>query len=50
MLYEVITTSKKDLPDNDYYEEYPQYENGVGLIRALNDEFLSAVSERNNFV
>ncbi len=43
---EFFLTSKKDLPDNDYYEEYPQYENGVGLIRALNDEFLSAVSEK----
>ena len=27
------------LPDEDYYEGYPQIENGVGMIRSLTDEF-----------
>ena len=27
------------IPDADYYEEYPQIENGVGMIRSLEDEF-----------
>ena len=29
------------LPDEDYYEGYPQIENGVGMIRSLSDEFKS---------
>ena len=28
-----------DLPDEDYYEGYPQLENGVGMIRSDSDEF-----------
>ena len=31
------------LPDTDYYEDYPQYENGVGLLRSLTDEFEAAL-------
>lgn len=30
-----------DIPSADYYEEYMQIENGVGMIRSLVDEFLS---------
>ena len=26
------------IPDSDYYEEYPQIENGVGMIRSMDDE------------
>ncbi len=29
------------LPDEDYYEGYPQIENGVGMIRSLIEEFKS---------
>ena len=29
------------LPDEDYYEGYPQIENGVGMIRSLVEEFKS---------
>lgn len=28
-----------EIPDEDYYEGYPQLENGVGMIRLLNEEF-----------
>ena len=28
-----------DIPDKDYYEEYPQIENGVGMLRSFMDEF-----------
>ena len=27
------------IPDADYYESYPQIENGVGLMRSMEDEF-----------
>ncbi len=29
----------RELPDEDYYEGYPQLENGVGMIRSLECEF-----------
>lgn len=31
------------LPGDDYYEEYRQLENGVGLLRSLEQEFLAAL-------
>ena len=31
------------LPDEDYYEDYPQIENGVGLWRSLDCEFRAAL-------
>lgn len=30
------------LPEAEYYEGYPQYENGVGMIRSMQDEFDNA--------
>lgn len=29
----------REIPDSDYYEDYPQIENGVGMIRSFADEF-----------
>lgn len=34
-----------DIPDADYYEDYPQIENGVGMLRSLSDEFSMFVSD-----
>ena len=31
------------LPEDEYYEEYRQLENGVGLLRSLEQEFLAAL-------
>ena len=31
------------LPEDSYYEEYRQLENGVGLLRSLEQEFLAAL-------
>ncbi len=31
------------LPDADYYEEYSQIENGVGMLRSFGDEFADAM-------
>lgn len=33
------------LPDADSYEGYPQYENGVGMLRAILDEFSDALTD-----
>ena len=32
------------LPEEDYYEDYPQIENGVGLWKSLEAEFMNALS------
>lgn len=36
---EFFLLSGKEVPDEDYYEGYPQLENGVGMIRSDGDEF-----------
>ncbi len=33
------------LPDADYYEEYPQIENGVGMVTSMEDELLRAIED-----
>ena len=35
----------RDLPGSDFYEDYPQYENGVGLLRSLYDEVMQALED-----
>lgn len=36
---EFYLKAKRLIPDADYYEDYPQIENGVGLLRSFMDEF-----------
>lgn len=36
---EFYLKAEREIPDSDYYEDYPQIENGVGMIRSLTDEF-----------
>ncbi len=36
---EMYLSCCRDLPDEDYYEGYPQIENGVGMIRSMKCEF-----------
>ncbi len=36
---EFYLKAERDIPDTDYYEEYPQLENGVGMLRSLCDDF-----------
>lgn len=36
---EFYLTAGYPLPDNDFYEGYPQYENGVGMITLMGKEF-----------
>ena len=35
----------KDIPDSDFYEEYPQLENGVGMWAMMREEFIAALGE-----
>jgi putative radical SAM enzyme (TIGR03279 family) len=39
---EFYLKSGRDIPEADYYEDYPQLENGVGMIRSFLDEFEDA--------
>ena len=36
---ELYLKAERELPDEDYYEDYPQYENGVGMIRSFREDF-----------
>ncbi len=40
---EFFLIADRPLPDAEYYEDYPQYENGVGMLRSLIDEFCAAL-------
>lgn len=40
---EFYITAERGIPDTEYYEDYPQYENGVGLLRSLSDELDEAL-------
>ena len=35
----------RPLPDAEYYEDYPQIENGVGMLRSFSDEFGMAIED-----
>lgn len=37
---ELYIEAGRELPGEDYYEGYPQIENGVGMIRSLDGEFI----------
>jgi putative radical SAM enzyme (TIGR03279 family) len=41
---ELYLKASRDLPSADYYEEYPQIENGVGMMRSFIDEVEIALS------
>ena len=36
---EFYLKAEREIPDAEYYEDYPQLENGVGMIRSCSDEF-----------
>lgn len=35
----------RPLPNTEYYEDYPQIENGVGMLRSFSDEFGMAIED-----
>jgi len=38
-------TSRKNIPDYEGYEDFPQIENGVGMVASLVQEFMEAISD-----
>ncbi|MDE5570019.1 MAG: DUF512 domain-containing protein [Ruminococcus sp.] len=40
---EFFLIAERDIPDMSYYEDFSQYENGVGMLRSLIDEFEQAL-------
>ena len=40
---EMYICARRELPEDDFYEEHTQLENGVGMIRLLEREFKSAL-------
>ena len=45
---ELYLTAELPLPDEDYYEDYGQLDNGVGMLRNTTNEFLEALSDVEN--
>lgn len=37
---EFFIKAERELPTADYYDGYPQLDNGIGMVRSFNDEFL----------
>lgn len=44
---EFFLLAGREMPQEEYYDEYPQIDNGVGLWTSLRDEFYEAVNELN---
>lgn len=42
---ELYLTAELPLPDEDYYEDYGQLDNGVGMLRNTTNEFLDALED-----
>ena len=42
---ELYLKAGRPLPDEDYYEDYQQLENGVGMLRSTMNEFLAALAD-----
>ena len=45
---EFFIKAGRELPDADYYDGYPQIDNGVGLVRSFCDEFELELEHNNN--
>ncbi len=45
---EFFLMADRDIPDSDYYEGYPQLENGVGMIALFRDEFAQALQDNRH--
>lgn len=40
---ELFLKAGRDIPPEEYYEGYPQIENGVGLMRSMEEEFMACI-------
>ena len=47
---EFYLKSGRPIPEASYYEDYPQIENGVGLLRSFSDEFGMAVEDVGDMI
>ena len=47
---EFYLKSGRPLPPTEYYEDYPQIENGVGLLRSFSDEFGMAIEDVEDMI
>lgn len=46
---EFYLLAKREIPEEDGYEGYPQIENGVGLIRLFTEDFLNSADQIRDF-
>ncbi len=46
---EFYLLAEREMPEEDYYEGYPQLENGVGMIRSDTDEFFECLENSTEF-
>lgn len=44
---EFFLKAERTMPDESYYDDYPQIDNGVGLWTSLRDEFIEATQDFN---
>ena len=42
---EIFLKAKLDIPESEYYNDYSQLENGIGMLRLFKDEFEDALEE-----
>ena len=47
---ELYLKAGREIPDTDYYEDYPQIENGVGMLRSLSDELSMAAEDLSDLL
>ncbi len=46
---EFFLLAEKPMPDYEYYEEFDQFENGVGMCASLQKEFIDALSDKREY-
>lgn len=47
---EFYLKAKRQIPENEYYEDYPQLENGVGMLRSFSDEFKIGIDDAEELI
>ena len=47
---EFYLKSARPIPNTEYYEDYPQIENGVGMLRSFSDEFGMAAEDIEDLI
>ncbi|MBP3922339.1 MAG: DUF512 domain-containing protein [Ruminiclostridium sp.] len=46
---EFFLLAEKPMPDYDYYEDFDQFENGVGMCASLQKEFIDALADKREY-